>query len=300
MAEFMDKLHAICMQDVRDLIASGDVNIRQKDGLTSLHDHCSDWGAEEWRVDCARELIAAGAKVNLRCQEMGKTALFYANERQALKMIDFLLEVGADPDIPDKKGRTPLVAAIISAGDSDFDPAAGVAAVKKLLACGANPNLRDCHDWTPLHVAVRECLDRPFEDPKHWWRQIIEALVAAGADFAAVTTPSKNEKDIGWRGAFPLAKKLTAFQAAVIACDKELVSLFLDMGEDPNQMTADKESMFELADANRTFTTPDEPEEIHQVLRSRMTQQAVENVFDNLETAAPKSRNNNKNIVEPL
>ena len=59
-----------------------------------------------------------------------------------------LLHQGADPDITDKEGRTPLHDA---AGRLD-----GAETVERLLLAGANPNVSQDPDGnTPLHIAVR-------------------------------------------------------------------------------------------------------------------------------------------------
>jgi ankyrin repeat protein len=58
-----------------------------------------------WRDDAAlcRELLAARPQLNLRGH--GETPLFYAARLRRLKTLALLLAAGADPTIPDWRGR---------------------------------------------------------------------------------------------------------------------------------------------------------------------------------------------------
>src|SRR3954449_6345736 len=108
-----------------------------------------------------------------------------------------LLKAGADPDVPDEDGRTPLVSAVlggsiglagllleagadVNAQDSRGFTALHFAAEEQLpemarllLAKGANPNARDADGVTPLGRAV-------FSEREH--RDVIQTLVKAGAN----------------------------------------------------------------------------------------------------------------------
>jgi len=65
------------------------------------------WAAV-WRDDAVlcRDLLAAKPRLNLRAH--GETPIFYAARLQRLKTLDLLIAAGADPTIPDRRGRDAL------------------------------------------------------------------------------------------------------------------------------------------------------------------------------------------------
>jgi ankyrin repeat protein len=112
----------------------------------------------------------------------GRTALHFAASKSNVKFFQKLLERGANPNIFDKKGRSPLYIAVLSEKSDDNEiidlllahgkvmidhadedgqtalhwaaDASNVVAVQKLLENGANPNIYDKWGETPLHVAA--------------------------------------------------------------------------------------------------------------------------------------------------
>ena len=78
-----------------------------------------------------------------------------------------LIELGADVDARDAKGRTPLILAVLYTGgpEGSMEKIVGL-----LIRNGADVNAADQHEWTPLSLA-------------HPKRQagIVELLKAAGA-----------------------------------------------------------------------------------------------------------------------
>ena len=102
--------------------------------------------------------------------------------------IENLLTHGANPNVRNKSGQTPLHLALIvrfevmirspDEVNSDIQNEQLSAmnrgnhnAVKLLLARGANPNVQDNHGWTPLHLAV-----------ENRYSQSVITLLAHGAD----------------------------------------------------------------------------------------------------------------------
>jgi ankyrin len=104
--------------------------------------------ASQGRPDLIRVLAAKGASV--RIDKDGTPALVEAvgnNERQSLKTIKTLLELGADINARDEVGNTPLHAAAYR----------GFATLVQALAdAGANVNLRNRKGQTPLGYGLNE------------------------------------------------------------------------------------------------------------------------------------------------
>ncbi|MHC4540282.1 MAG: ankyrin repeat domain-containing protein [Planctomycetota bacterium] len=94
-------------------------------------------------------------------------ALFRVIRRGNLERIRLALTQGADLEVKNKDGCTPLYAAVAKPGGNN-------AMVKLLLEAGANPNARDPRGQIPLHVAVRDCHISG-----------VEQLVSAGSDVNA-------------------------------------------------------------------------------------------------------------------
>lgn len=91
------------------------------------------------------QLLVVGASAHARLAGTGATALYLAAERGMLRVIDQLLGMGAEVDLPTWDGTTPLSAAIC-AGQTP--------AVEALLQRGADVNKPDLSGLTPLMAAA--------------------------------------------------------------------------------------------------------------------------------------------------
>ncbi|XP_014228584.2 ankyrin repeat and protein kinase domain-containing protein 1-like [Trichogramma pretiosum] len=91
--------------------------------------------------------------VNVQDYE-GNTPLLLALYHGQLKLVELLLRRGNDPNIPDKKGLTPLHWALLKRGREEM--------IELLLRNGANPNMVNKEGSTPLHVICTNYYYREF------------------------------------------------------------------------------------------------------------------------------------------
>lgn len=120
-------------------------------GDTALH-----LAAAGYRVGIVQSLVAAGADPNAATNHRHSTPLHYAADgyvtgpawdaRRQVETIRALLAAGADINVHDKNGATPLHRAVRTRC---------AAAVKCLLKAGADPKLRNKPGSTPFHLAVQ-------------------------------------------------------------------------------------------------------------------------------------------------
>jgi ankyrin repeat protein len=144
-------------------------------------------------ADFVREIVKRGAKVNFRLPEgapkqpntwssvgsEGATPFLIAADRVDLPLMRLLLELGADPLLPNFNGTTPLMAAA-GVGTNEPPEEAGeeseaVEAVKMLLELGADVNTVDTNGDTAMHGAaynisplVMKLLAERGADPQIW------------------------------------------------------------------------------------------------------------------------------------
>ena len=120
--------------------------------------------------------------INTQDVSSGQTALYIVVARKDLTWVRFLLAKGADPNIPDNHGVTPLMLA----ADLGFDE--GVA---PLLDHGARLNDADATGETPLITAVH----------RHDI-QLMRVLLKAGADPDRADSSGRSARDYaGFAGA---------------------------------------------------------------------------------------------------
>lgn len=120
-------------------------------GDTALH-----LAAAGYRVEIAADLIKTGADPNAASNHRRGAPLHYASDgyisgpawdaKRQVKMIETLLEAGADINLRDKNGATPLHRAVRTRCAD---------AVQCLLDAGCDPLLRNNSGSTPFHLAVQ-------------------------------------------------------------------------------------------------------------------------------------------------
>lgn len=125
-------------------------------------------------LEFVRRMVAAGAKVNARLDERGggrgkftfngATPCFMAAKNADLDYMKLLVELGADPNLPNKDGATPLLAAA-GLGCLTPDEEAGteaecVEAVSWLIKQGGDINIVDRNGETAMHGAAYKSLPK--------------------------------------------------------------------------------------------------------------------------------------------
>jgi len=129
------------------------------------------------RRDIIRRLLNRGANVNLKDKE-GSTPLHYAARQPDEELADLLLANGADPNALDASGKTPLHHA--AREDSDI--------VRVLLKYGARADVTDKDGDTPVHeAALRGRVE------------IVELLLAHGADAGIRNNRGETPRDMAAR-----------------------------------------------------------------------------------------------------
>ncbi len=149
-------------------------------------------------AEFARELVKRGANVNLRLPKgtpklpatsssigtEGATPFLLAADRGDVALMRLLLQMGADPLLPNAKGTTPLLAAA-GVGTNEPQEEAGeeseaVEAVKMLLDLGADVNTVDGNGDTAMHGAAYNISPR-----------VVQLLAERGANPQIWSRPNK-------------------------------------------------------------------------------------------------------------
>ena len=129
------------------------VNAVNKAGLSALH-----LAAQYGHVKCTLVLVTKGADVNLKsmsgdtplilaCVKKPRSGPFEQGNSQIKRIVEILLEKGADVDICNKSDRTALHHAAICSQNQ---------LIKQLIQGGANVNIQDVKQKTPLHYYLEQ------------------------------------------------------------------------------------------------------------------------------------------------
>jgi hypothetical protein len=182
---------------------SGDEDTPLKEGearITPLHhvadlaDPC-DYSTHENQLILAKQLIEHGASVNAvsnpQCETPLHDACYYGNVTN-LDFVELLLEKGADPNVQDHKGMTPLMHTIPGAPgaakfllkwpttDANITDRSGDSFLARVRS-----DIADFADYVALHDNPDRVQDQFLLQQ---WRKIEEMLVERGAVDIGITT----------------------------------------------------------------------------------------------------------------
>ena len=160
----MDQLLEAAKTGLRDKVSSllesgADVNARDELGKTALI-----YAAEKDNDECVRMIIEAKARVNDADLD-GQTALMAAAWKGNSKCVDLLIKAGADVNKHDNSCCKVLIGAIENGNPK---------CVKLLIEAGADVNVRDPDGKPAVMCAAENCCDK-----------CVNQLVEAGADVNA-------------------------------------------------------------------------------------------------------------------
>ena len=141
-----------------------DSNAHHCEGSTALH-----MAIDERRVDplCVQALVNNGAALDVR-DVHGRTPLHLACEKVNINLVKKLLEAGADPNVTDRFGFTPLMRAVVSTSKSGIttDVVSSIITTLCNSKCTVNAsfvpskpsdsNVHYCERSTALHMAIDE------------------------------------------------------------------------------------------------------------------------------------------------
>jgi len=129
-------------------------NRKNSEGYTPLHVAVTE-GDDEVNIEMCELLIEGGADVNLQ-DNSGNTPLILAILEFDLEMCKFLIESNADVNLQNNRGDTPLH---IAARNSEYLPILDI--IDLLIQNGANPTIANGNGDTPVdNELVQEFVER--------------------------------------------------------------------------------------------------------------------------------------------
>ena len=180
-------LHQAVYRQRRDIILillkhGADVNARDSSYYTPLQGACSEAHSASKAYDLASLLLDGGASIDLKPDAGGQTVLHWEAAKGRVKLVELLIDRGADLDAVCELGRTPLHYAV---GQNHPQ------VVARLVTGGANVDLVNGNGRSALIIAA-----------KNGRREIARLLVESGADLEVIDWDRKSVFDYvkGFRG----------------------------------------------------------------------------------------------------
>ena len=156
------------------VLSGTSVNAWDEYGVTTLH-YAAE--AEKPNLNVVKMLIAQGAQINVK-DKNGRTPLYGAVVKSSLEIVKFLVQSGADVNTKDASGYSPLTwAAASSRADYKI--------IGFLIQAGANVNFRGWRGRTPLHWAAEN------GNP-----EIVRLLLRKGADLKIMDDDKSTALDL--------------------------------------------------------------------------------------------------------
>lgn len=148
--------------------AGADVNYATENGFTPLMVVANQMSCNPGSVQL---LVDAGANLDAQESTTGYTALLFNVTQPCPEVAEILIDNGADVNIANDEGITPLMYA---SGSQYSAPGEEVETYQRIIDAGANLNAQDNEGRTAAVYAVKS-----FN-----WSEVVEDLVSAGADFS--------------------------------------------------------------------------------------------------------------------
>jgi ankyrin repeat protein len=142
--------------------AGADVSLKNNQGSIPLH--VASRSTSGSVVNSVKRLIELGSDINSVSKD-GNTPLWHAAYCQNTELIEYLLLAGAQVDISDNSGRTPLKASLHRKG--------GLTSARILIEYGADINTSDNRGLRPIHIATAQGDE-----------ELVRLLLAHGADIS--------------------------------------------------------------------------------------------------------------------
>jgi ankyrin repeat protein len=215
---------------------------RHPETMALLLSHGASVDARSTHRDYQRHVTAEGRPKSL--DSGGFTPLLYAARENCAACVDVLLANGADIDLPDPDGVSPLLLAIMNA---NWDLA------KRLIDAEADVNQWDIYGEAPLFTAVglykRRDGGRASIDPLNETEgvTIVRMLLDRGANpnMQLFFRPANVRGSTNTRGSTPLIR-------AASNGDLDMVQLLLEQGADATLHTADRQTPIHAVLAGRS------------------------------------------------
>jgi ankyrin repeat protein len=182
-------------------------------------------------IEIIQLLLDVGCRLN-EIDPMGDTPLISACLSGRDLIVDFLLQVGADPNLPRRDGMFPLFAAFSMPGmieafsglDRDIDcenvPERMMNMIQLLLDCNANPNVFTYMGRTPLMIAAEQGFTKITQD-----------LIKKGAEINAIEDFSRGENPY-WAekiNEYALAKTIQLKTSLIFAVENGHIEIVADL-----------------------------------------------------------------------